>query len=319
MVKIRYLVSILQIILLVSCITRSPMDANITETREPQVIDTVTFTVPSTVTSTQTTHPTKTSTFTPIATWTPLPRLSPYEVNEKIKELLETNGNCELPCYWGITPGKTVMAEALHFLEPIVFDLNKIGPVVINKNGRKHIYNYVKFNYLLPDHKSSVQIDLTAEDDIVHGITVYPFGVDYRFQIHQVLRALGVPKQIFIGAQQSAPIEVLPPTTLLLDYSDKGVWASYGYIPTKVGENLVICPKPYYEKVSIYDNVGGKLLLFYSESELSFTIEEYAEPFSGFPPRRIEDVTNMDVEGFYNTFINPNPEVCLETPSSLWP
>jgi hypothetical protein len=35
--------------------------------------------------------------------------------------------------------------------------------------------------------------------------------------------------------------------------------------------------------------------------------------------KKLEDATNMTIESFYNTFINPKPSVCLETPANLWP
>ena len=130
-----------------------------------------------------------------------------------------------------------------------------------------------------------------------------------------------MPKQIYISAQQSAPNPILPPTVFILDYSDAGVWASYGHIPSLVGENLVICPKPVAGKVSVYNNVGGRLELFDPKivNDQAFSIQEYADRVGGFTAKKLEDVTNMNMETFYNTFIDPKTKTCLETPAYLWP
>ena len=58
-------------------------------------------------------------TWTPSPTWTPIPTRTPTatplpfptlesaEMQSFIAEMLSTNGGCELPCWWGITPGET--------------------------------------------------------------------------------------------------------------------------------------------------------------------------------------------------------------------
>jgi hypothetical protein len=189
------------------------------------------------------------------------------------------------------------------------------------ENGEKYTYTNFQFLFNVPGEAQSARIELDVKDDIVFGMTVYPPGAEYKYQLHQLLTLLGTPKQILINAQSSSPIPELPPTVLTLDYSDVGVWALYGYIPTQVGENLVICPKFSSGRVSIYDNVGGRLELFDPETknDLALSIEEYADMFGGFTAKKLEEVTNMTIETFYTTFIDPKPKTCLETPANLWP
>ena len=98
-------------------------------------------------------------------------------------------------------------------------------------------------------------------------------------------------------------------------------WDSSRADDFRVEENLVICPESSLGKVSIYDNLGGRLRLFdpNMESDQAFSIQEYADIVGGFTAKKLEDVTNMTIETFYNTFIDPKPETCLETPANLWP
>jgi hypothetical protein len=321
MIKTKIILFVLTMILLANCTSQLPSEIGNVNTTTPQSIDTLTPNIEPSIIATRTPQLTTQPTPTPTLTWTPLPTLSAQEANAKIKELLETNGGCELPCWWGITPNKTVWTEALHFLSPFIFDLEQSKPYVRVENGKSHTYTEIQYKYDLPGEVSTGRMTLGVKDDIVFGMTVYPPGAEYNYQLSQMLALLGPPKQILISAQSSSPIPELPPTVLVLDYSDIGVWAAYGYIPTRVEENLVICPESSLGKVSIYDNLGGRLRLFdpNMESDQAFSIQEYADIVGGFTAKKLEDVTNMTIETFYNTFIDPKPETCLETPANLWP
>ena len=95
------------------------------ETTETVVMETKlvqSTTLALTPTRQETTYPTitkivrETSTPTPTitVTWVP-PTLNDYS----IQTLIDTNGNCELPCWWGLVPGVTTKAQSLSFLEKI--------------------------------------------------------------------------------------------------------------------------------------------------------------------------------------------------------
>ena len=82
---------------------QSPYPSSSTTT--PSTIPlTSTLEIEKTATATQ--RPTWTLSPTPIlwVDWTPLPDLTIDEARENLRNLLETNGGCDLPCWWGITP-----------------------------------------------------------------------------------------------------------------------------------------------------------------------------------------------------------------------
>ena len=83
------------------------------ETPTPTLAPTLTPTVTNTL------LPTKTPSPTVAQSWTPPPKLSQEEANELLLELYETNGGCEMPCWWGIVPGETPWETALELLLPI--------------------------------------------------------------------------------------------------------------------------------------------------------------------------------------------------------
>src|SRR6185436_9536152 len=321
MVTTTFPLLILVMFSLTNCTTQKSDVTGSTDTATPQATNTLAPTIKPSETVTHTPTPTSLPTIAPTLTWTPLPTVSVQQSNAKIRELLETNGGCKLPCWWGITPNKTAWPEALHFLSPYIFQLGQGSTDVSSENGEKHTYTNYQFYFNMLDESQPARIIVDVKDDTVFWMTIYPPATEYKYQLHQLLELLGPPKQILISAQSSSPIPELPPTVLVLDYSDVGVWVSYGYIPTRVGENLAICPKFSSGKVSNYDNIGGRLELFGIKTEVprTLSIQEYADMVGGFTAKKLEDVTNMNIETFYNTFIDPKPEACLETPANLWP
>jgi hypothetical protein len=319
MIKRKLILWIFVMILLGNCTAQLPGVQNNTAT--PQETDALTANINPSDTVTRTPPPTETPTLQPTSTWTPLPTLSEPQARAKIKDLLDTNNGCKLPCWWGITPNETKWTEASHFLRPFVIDLKEGNTDIRIENGQRHAYTDVQFYYYVPNQAALGRMTLGIIDDVVVGMTVYPPGAEYQYQLHQLLGLLGPPKQILISAQASSPIPELPPTVLILDYGNLGVWASYGYIPIQNGKNLVICPKTGTGKVSIYDNVGGRLELFDPnvDNPRAISLQEYADMVGGFNAKRLEDVTNMSIETFYKAFIDPDTEVCLETPANIWP
>lgn len=77
---------------------------------------------PQIYTATPSRTPTKTPTITATVTIepmpTPLPTLNSREASLAVQKLLLENGNCQLPCWWGIVPGKTSWENTRKFLSP---------------------------------------------------------------------------------------------------------------------------------------------------------------------------------------------------------
>ena len=84
-----------------------------TATKTDTPIPSATNTIQS-PTPTSTDETTETPTLEP--TWTPLPTLDPDGAKLEIARLMETNNNCQGPCFWGITSGVTDFEYAVQFL-----------------------------------------------------------------------------------------------------------------------------------------------------------------------------------------------------------
>jgi len=84
---------------------------------------------------------TATPTITPSATFTPTIQATPtfpFPMNKRVSwpepalsasdwqarydQMMQTNGGCQLPCWWGITPGETTIQEAQEHLHELLPD-----------------------------------------------------------------------------------------------------------------------------------------------------------------------------------------------------
>ncbi len=97
-----------------------------------------------------TSAPTSTKEAAPIPVPSPtdreVPTLSVEHARVRLVELLANNGGCQLPCFWGITPGETTAQQARNILAPLssLSDYNAFHP----KSGK--ILNYgLKENQML--------------------------------------------------------------------------------------------------------------------------------------------------------------------------
>jgi hypothetical protein len=191
-------------------------------------------------------------------------------------------------------------------------DMKQGHPDKVFQNGETYTYLLINIYYLTPNQEVS-EMWFSIRDNVVLGISVYPPGTQSKYKLHQLLSLLGIPKEVYIVAQSSSMESELPPTRLILDYSDIGIWAAYSYVPSVIGENLFVCPQPVGPKLELDDPMISSTYLI-PKDEIINTLGDHTGN-----PQRIEDATNMTTEFFYNTFIDPTPETCLVTPADLWP
>jgi hypothetical protein len=109
--------------------------------------------------------PTPTLTFTPSPTLTPVPSATPTliptltrdDAETKMLDLMASNGNCHLPCFWGITPGESTLTDTKTILAP--FSSFRFTEVV----GRPP---YAFFTYWIEELYFSVGIDYDSNDKV---------------------------------------------------------------------------------------------------------------------------------------------------------
>jgi len=260
-----------------------------------------------------TTTPTITPTFTimppPTLTWTPRPTLPPYQAQAMALNLLKNNGGCLLPCWIGISPGKTTWDEAYAFLSIFADQI---------PGGKDDLSNVHTVRFKLSDasYNGGLETGATIYTDkgVVDRITVFPEDIS----LSDLLATYGLPSEIRIHAIGIYTMSPKGRFTLILFYKDKGILAVYDGINEK--SNIIhICP----------DNIQGpqQIWLLWSPAK-EFTFSEAGKQillFSNPPPpaekdyNSLGDVSNLTINDFYQRYKDPkNGKICIEMKAPDW-
>ena len=255
---------------------------------------------------------TPTSTLEPTSTETPvlIPTAPGKSVTEQVLWLFETNNGCQLPCWWGITPGQTTWATAASFLtildQNIYEDLSVpelvYYEVSVPVPSEIFIVNQTDISFLVRDNRvmwilTDVSIGHTPPDHLTP------------YLLSNFLLVYGEPSEVWLFTYSSAFEEGDLPFIVVLFYPQRGILALYSDNGIKQGDIVQGCPQR--------DPVS-ELMLRVPELDLTFEQIVSGSSVFGRDYLSLTEATGMDVATFYETFKNPDNIVCLETPANLW-
>lgn len=245
---------------------------------------------------------------------TPAPTMTADEEYAFVSKMLRNNGGCQLPCWWGFTPGETSWEMTKTFF---VSRGQKIW------GGDDNIQNYtIVCN--TPGYYEGYQ-SYIGKDGLLNmiGVSAVPpvgedgyymhnpqFAQDWNaYMVPQILEVYGAPSQIFIGTG-GAPWS---PFDLLLFYPEKGFLVQYsGVAEEREKKPWLVCPH------------RAELALYLWSPERSMNLEDIPGVVSAhtddktWGPYPLEEATGMSIEQFYQTFTQPGNQTCLEAPADLW-
>jgi hypothetical protein len=285
----------------------APISAIGTSTYPPSTITTTPITLTPSITpsSTSTPTPKPTATLTPTITPTRLPTLPRPEAEEKVMELYRTNGRCRLPCWWGITPGKTSSNDARKIL----------GPLALGKTFHS-AENWEYFDVGLPAPKdvyeTFFQEVYISIDGIVDSIVIYEtFPSPFYNTISNFLSSVGPPEEVWVSASLGL-YEDMHPFRVQLFYPHRGILVSFSDNANLVGNKLESCSQ---------GDDGGTLFIWASGADKTFENWRYITRWGSYNALYLplDAATGMDVETFYETFKKPTNQVCLRTTIDIWP
>jgi len=269
-------------------------------------------TIELTTTSSVLTMTTQTPSPTNLPTLTLIPTLSPAKMDQKVEELIETNGGCNLPCWWGITPGETTWGEAKNFFLQYNPEILSTRPsrIIINEQIRTNtIYSLILYSSKYPN-ENGVVVNVLDEMDIV---TIHSLGEaeDNKYTLRNLLSAYGKPSEVFIATYANLPSDILT-FYLVLYYPTQHFAASYDLLATRQGDAIVGCPE---EKHPI-------LWMWAPEEDERVNVERLQEWVVGVESGnnflKLDEATNLNIETFYALFKEINCS-CIKTPAHLWP
>jgi hypothetical protein len=233
--------------------------------------------------------------------------LSSDERERRILELILNNGNCNLPCWWGIVPGETTFADARNFLRQF-----NPYPYLKEETPNKQFVNYL---IPVPASISSahgIDVNLDVVDEIVRIVSTEGIESAAFFSIQNMLSAYGEPSEVWIHTYRSY-LGGVPPVDVLLFYPDQGILARYSTELSEINKSK--------DSATICLDRSPTLTLWSPEDRISF---EQAQDYArldykeyGKPLLHLEEATVLSIEEFYD--YRTKERVCIPTKLSLWP
>jgi hypothetical protein len=255
--------------------------------------------------------PFSTSTLTPtsILIWTPVFTLSPQKAHAFVRNLLENNGGCELPCWWGMVPGKTDWNTAKQHLETFVKSIEPNGEGQIIKDDLPIHWADFLVRYEIDDGIED-SFNVSVENGIIEEFLV---GV---FRLDRLLSSNGPPDEVYISAHRVTSEGGPPPFYFLVYYGQKGFWAQYDLNGEVAGNIIKGCPQSI-DPARIW--LGSPKNKWKKEDLWDYV---FGPPIASWAPRypilTLKEATGMDLDTFTNTFKDPNNPKCIETSAKLW-
>ncbi|MCP4541055.1 MAG: hypothetical protein GY832_28295 [Chloroflexi bacterium] len=231
-----------------------------------------------------------------------LPPLLTSEEDAQLVEMLQTNGGCELPCWWGITPGTTSVEDAqnvfLSFEKPIIVYERSLG--IEYEVGTFERYESALVDYF-------VEHSLGTEDDVVSYISVSatpPGWSSYsqymaqdwqRYTLAAIMTRLGPPSRIRLFYEHPNCGQTY---RLGIMYDDLGVLASYSGVLQREEDSVSVCPR--------IDDLIGMSMFLATPSQVA----DAGLDTRGWNP-------DIDANDFYQTYLDHNTTACLELPEQI--
>jgi len=253
------------------------------------------------------------------------PALPADEAVKLILDLLRTNGNCRLPCWWGLTPGKTSAQNVESFLETLrntpnyfsIFD-EKGGYVDLLPPSNNLIVR-PRLEYRKNTNDGTLEmlsVHLDIERKLIEGGFEIAYGDPLNAQLlqlytlPQVLSTYGKPTSVLVYGNRG-----MRQFNLQIAYPESGILVNYISPLDRVGEQYSECPSQAYPTFWLWPAEHK-----YTPSEVvSIQLGEGIgqEWLADFLP--IEEATSLTIDDFYTIFKNAQSATCIETPVELWP
>lgn len=263
-----------------------------------------TLTIPKAILATPQATLTSTTSVTPIITLTPLPTMD----KRGLLELIDDNGGCQLPCWWGIEPGKTTAEQALAFIKQFATKIDSSGPINVEVDGKVRSVIGYWIEYPLPGSTKQGKFHFYLWDGIVTSIAVGPETTQYRFTIDQLLSKMGKPSQVYLQAKHDA-MGYTVPFKLILYYPDRRFFANYYIEAENLGDNIRACPA----------KVAPGLILWGPEYKMENRLaDEMLGPDSKPGFQTLRDATGLSIDDFFAIFSQAGFSDCLESPLAFW-
>lgn len=258
-------------------------------------------------------------------TFTPVPALPAEEAYDLLANWLQNNNDCQLPCWGGLIPGKSLSLEAYSKLTAFrsIADIGVFYPTG----------GIVLITYPRDDLKIRINVGLHSKADRrtmkVVWISTYTLreletgGYEEvynapaynellgAYTLNSILSKYGPPTEIWVradiyttGTQETFSITLL--------YPEMGIFVRYNMLAERLDDQIRGCPSHSFVELWLLSSDDTS---HYQDVLLSEDIHWEGNWLYTTP---IQEAASMTVDAFYQTYKEP-ADKCLETPLNIWP
>ncbi|MCP4611309.1 MAG: hypothetical protein GY845_21570 [Planctomycetes bacterium] len=258
--------------------------------------------------------------------------LSPDAEDALLVDMLAGNAGCELPCWWGITPGATRWADAqqqfLSYGKSVSSWKAEPDWGIPHSVGLFGRHDPSPFDYVLV-HSIYEQDGIVSLIGVRGHVPGWPadewvvpqhFVLDWqRYTLDQTLARFGKPSQVLLHYwnEDDAPFSVG------VLYEDRGVLIEYMGLTQRDRSverygPITICPvREHLTDINAW--------LKSPELQADVTLDDVFRRFGGgylsllrfYSTPTLEEAAEMSVDEFYETFQNPDTDVCFQVRPEL--
>jgi len=236
-------------------------------------------------------------------TWTPVPTLISEDAQRLFETLLQTNGNCNLPCWWGITPGATPWFEAQQYLSTFVDRLGKGQELWITENNETFLATNYTLSFLQDDGNLRRCSLISIKNYEIEEIYVQDLCTSgSAFELTRFLDEIGQPDEIRFAVQRHQNTFVV---SFGLIYSVRHIFISYADSEALSSDGTIHTCLALEPAAVILRATGLPMNFETIFDEISI---------QGYMPL---SVLGMDEADFYGRFSNASNEPCIDIPESV--
>jgi hypothetical protein len=236
---------------------------------------------------------------------TSYPVLSQDEARAQIIDLLQANGGCRLPCWWGITPGETHW-ETIHAMLSPMLETQTTADTLLSYGDRLGIST--------PEEPKLPGFEFHLQDSIVQTITVFSVRGNYlsELDLHHIFQTYGKPDQIYL---RGFPFTSRSLVQIFLHYPRQGMAIEYRFDIEAADQKIRVCniAEPAEADFHLWEYDPPTVQDFYTIATKALW---HPAEYKILP---LDEASSWTVDLFYEIFERPGMHTaCVGTSTDLW-